>query len=180
MSRLDSPLAARRAIWSSVPGQWCWAAQAADAQRAMKHLADASLAIDGTLDHVDQAKLAAARYRYRSAVLIGKRETAARASPLMRKHHALARRLPTREDDYLCNTRDPRVPFDNNAAEREVRMSKLRIKVSGSMRSISRRSGVLRHPLLPFHRRQARHQQARRPHPRGIRISLGAPDALTQ
>ena len=101
-----------------------------DAQRAMKHLADASLAIDGTLDHVDQAKLAAARYRYRSAVLIGKRETAARASPLMRKHHALARRLPTREDDYLCNTRDPRVPFDNNAAEREVRMSKLRIKVS--------------------------------------------------
>lgn len=137
MSRLDSPLAARRAIWSSVPGQWCWAAQAADAQRAMKHLADASLAIDGTLDHVDQAKLAAARYRYRSAVLIGKRETAARASPLMRKHHALARRLPTREDDYLCYTRDPRVPFDNNAAEREVRMSKLRIKVSGSMRSIA-------------------------------------------
>jgi transposase len=45
--------------------------------------------------------------------LIGQRETAARASPLMRKHHALARRLLTREDDYLRYTCDPRVPFDN-------------------------------------------------------------------
>ena len=55
----------------------------------------------------------------------------------MRKHHALARRLLAREDDYLRYTHDPRVPFDNNAAEREVRMSKLRIKVSGSMRSMT-------------------------------------------
>jgi transposase len=69
--------------------------------------------------------------------LIGKRETAARASPLMRKHHALARRLLEREDDYLRYTTDPRVPFDNNAAEREIRVSKLRIKVSGSMRSMA-------------------------------------------
>jgi hypothetical protein len=30
------------------------------------------------------------------------------------------------------------------------------------------------------HRRQARHPQARRPHPRGIRISLGTADALAQ
>lgn len=29
------------------------------------------------------------------------------------------------------------MPFDNNAAKREVRMSKLRIKVSGSMRSMA-------------------------------------------
>jgi hypothetical protein len=103
----------------------------------MKHLADASLAIDGTLGHVGQAKLAAARHRYHSAVLIGKRQTAARGSPLMRKHHALARRLLERQDDYLRYTQDARVPFDNNAAEREIRMSKLRIKVSGCMRSMA-------------------------------------------
>jgi transposase len=119
------------------PGQWCWAAQAADAQRKMKRLADASLATDGTLDHLDQAKLATARHEYHSALLIGQRQTAARAGPLMRKHHALARRLHQRQDDYLRYTTDPQVPFDNNAAEREIRMGKLRIKVSGSMRSIT-------------------------------------------
>jgi transposase len=100
----------------------------------MKRLADASLAIDGTLDHADQAEMARDRHRYHSALLIGKRETAARAGPLMRKHHALVRRLLAREDDYLRFTSDSRVPFDNNAAEREIRMSKLRIKVSGCMR----------------------------------------------
>jgi transposase len=36
----------------------------------------------------------------------------------MRKHHVLGRRLLTREDDYLRYITDPRIPFDNNAAER--------------------------------------------------------------
>jgi transposase len=122
---------------AAAEGQWCWASQAADALRDLKRLADASLAIDGSLDHADQAKMDAARHRYHSALLIGKRETAARAGPLMRKHHALAKRLLQREDDYLRFMRDPRVPFDNNAAEREIRMGKLRIKVSGCMRSMT-------------------------------------------
>ncbi len=119
------------------PGQWCWATQASDALRDLKRLADASLAVDGTLAHIDQAKMAEIRHHCHSAVLIGKNQTAARAGPLMRKHHALARRLLAREDDYLRFTTDPRVPFDNNAAEREVRMAKLRIKVSGCMRSMA-------------------------------------------
>ena len=55
----------------------------------------------------------------------------------MRKHHALARRLLAREDAYLRFTTDPRVAFDNNAAEREIRMGKLRIKVSGCTRSMT-------------------------------------------
>jgi transposase len=127
-----------QAVTDAAPaGQWCWAGQAADALRDLKRLADASLAIDGTFEHADQAKMAAARHRYRSALLIGKSRTAARAGPLMRKHHALARRLLTREDDYLRFTSDPLAPFDNNAAEREVRMGKLRIKVSGCMRSMA-------------------------------------------
>jgi hypothetical protein len=58
-----------------------------------------------------------------------------RPGPLMRKQHAVAIRLLGRQDDYLRWTTDPAVPFDNNAAEREIRMSKLRIKVSGCMRS---------------------------------------------
>ncbi len=103
----------------------------------MKCLADASLAIDGSLGHLGQAELAQIRHRYRSALLIGQQQTAARAGPPMRKHHALARRLLQREDDYSRYTTDPRAPFDNNAAEREIRMSKLRIKVSGCMRSMA-------------------------------------------
>jgi transposase len=103
----------------------------------VKHLVDASLVADGNLNHVDQAKLAEARHRYHPALLIGQRETAPRAGPLMRKHHALARRLVARDDDYLRYTTDPRVPFDNNAAEREIRMGKLRIKVSGCVRSMA-------------------------------------------
>lgn len=68
-----------QAVIDAAPeGQWCWAAQAADAQRDIKRLADASLVIDGTLGHVDQAKLAAVGHEYHSAVLIGQRETAAR------------------------------------------------------------------------------------------------------
>ncbi|HVB45792.1 MAG TPA: IS66 family transposase [Streptosporangiaceae bacterium] len=89
------------------PGQWCWATQAADALRDMKHLADASLAIDGTLGHADQAKISEIRHRYHSALLIGRNQTAARAGPLMRKHHALAKRLLAREQDYLRFTADP-------------------------------------------------------------------------
>lgn len=119
------------------PGAWCWATQAGDALREMKRLADASLAIDGTLSHIDQAKMARLRHRYHSALLIGKNQTATRAGPLTRKHHALAKRLLAREDEYLRFTADPRVPFDNNPAEREVRMGKLRIKVSGCMRSMA-------------------------------------------
>ena len=127
-----------QAVIDSAPqGQWCWAAQAADALRDMKRAADAALTRDGTLTSVDAACLKAARHKFRSAVLIGERETGACAGPLMRKHHALARRLRQRQDDYLRFTTDPRVPFDNNAAEREIRMSKLRIKVSGCMRSIT-------------------------------------------
>lgn len=36
-------------------GEWCWAAQAADALRTMKRLIDEALARDGTLHSVDTA-----------------------------------------------------------------------------------------------------------------------------
>ena len=45
--------------------------------------------------------------------------------------------MKTREGDYLRFARDLRVPFSNNAAEQSIRMCKLRIKISGCMRSMT-------------------------------------------
>ena len=63
----------------------------AGALRNMKRQADHAIAIDGTHRAVDPVAMAAARHHYHSAVLIGEKDTATRAGPLMKKHHALAR-----------------------------------------------------------------------------------------
>ena len=114
-------------------GEWCWATQAATALTQMQKLV--SEAISQDRDAVDQAALATQIHRLRSAALVGASQTAARSAVLMRKHHALARRLLDRQDDYLRFTWDRRVSPDNNGTERDIRMAKLRQKVSGSMRT---------------------------------------------
>src|SRR5262249_32340199 len=68
---------------------------------------------------------------------IGAGQTRARSGKLMRKHHALARRLLERQDDYLRFTADFRAPPDNNGCERDIRMAKLRQKVSGCLRTMT-------------------------------------------
>jgi transposase len=45
--------------------------------------------------------------------------------------------MQAREADYLRYARDLRIPFTDNEAERAIRMSKLRIKISGCMRSMT-------------------------------------------
>jgi hypothetical protein len=116
---------------------WCWAAQAAGALRTMKHLIDEALARDGTLNSVDTVRMAEAKHDFRSAARLGARATAARATNLEKDHNALARRLLGKHDDHLRFTLDARVPFDNNAAEREIRMIKFRQKVSGCLRTLT-------------------------------------------
>jgi transposase len=118
-------------------GTWCWAEQAAGALRTMKLLVDEALARDGTLDGVDAAKMAEVKHIFRSAARLGIKATAARASSLEKDHNALARRLLERHDDHLRFTVDARVPFDNNAAEREIRMIKIRQKISGCLRTLA-------------------------------------------
>jgi transposase len=117
-------------------GAWCWATQAADALRTMKRLVDAALARDGTLDS-DPVKMLQARHAFRSAARLGVTATAARATSLEKGRNALARRLLDKHDDHLRFTTDPRVPFGNNAAEREIRMIKIRQKVSGCLRTLA-------------------------------------------
>ena len=114
---------------------WCWATQAADALVAMQRLVDQ--AITAGADAVDPDALDTQVRLYRSAAQIGITQTAARSGKLMRKHHALAHRLLDRQDDYLRFTTDWRIPPDNNGSERDIRMIKLRQKVSGCLRTLT-------------------------------------------
>jgi transposase len=113
-------------------GTKAMAQQAIDALLTLKKLAEDAHQADRTpaLDRV-----AVHRQILRSAALIGRQAAAGRHNDLVKKHHALFTRIDRRLGDYLRFVDDPRVPFDNNASEREIRMCKLRIKVSGSMRS---------------------------------------------
>ncbi len=52
-----------------------------------------------------------------------------------RQGHNLALRLQGRKESVLRFLRDPKVPFTNNLAERDLRMMKLRMKISGCFRS---------------------------------------------
>jgi transposase len=116
-------------------GEWCWATQAAEALTAVQKLV--SEAIARGCDAVDPDALATQSHRYRSAALIGISQTRDRPGALARKHYALARRLLDRQDDYLRFTKDLAVPPDNNGCERDIRMAKLRQKISGCLRTLT-------------------------------------------
>ena len=114
---------------------WCWAGQAADALVAIQNLvADAVAAGASTLD---ENALATQLQLYRCAAQIGITETAARGDTITKRHNVLARRLIDRQDDYLRFTTNWRIPPDNNGSERDIRMIKLRQKISGCLRTLT-------------------------------------------
>jgi transposase len=112
-----------------------WAQQAIDALLALDKAAGAARQ-DGK-DAIDPGLREKHEGWYRDAATTGIAINAARSGKLQQKRHALATRMQDREDDYLRFARDLRVPFTNNAAEQAIRMSKLRIKISGCMRSMA-------------------------------------------
>jgi hypothetical protein len=118
-----------------VEAGWCWATQTADALVALQQMVVQAVAAGA--DALDPEALAIQTHRYHSAVQIGITQTTARSDAVMRKHNALARRLIDRQDDYLRFTHDWRVPADNNGSERDIRMVKLRQKVSGCLRTLT-------------------------------------------
>ncbi len=118
---------------TTAPGTWCWATQASESLLALKtHAEDAHA--NNTL--LDPAVLAEHTRRIRAAATIAANDHT-NPGPLGNKHRALARRIRERHDDYLAFTTDPTKPFDNNAAEREIRMVKIRQKVSGCLRTLT-------------------------------------------
>ena len=113
-----------------VPAGWCWAGQIIDALLALKAITNS-----GTLPDPDV--LAVTRRLIVSAALIGASPETGPPGPVGRRHRALARRIRRRLDDYLRFATDLAVPFDNNAAERDIRMAKIKQKVSGGMRTLT-------------------------------------------
>lgn len=114
---------------------FCWARQAHDALLGLKKLVDD--AVEAGRTDVEARVLAQQTHLLRSAANIGVAQNRHRSSKLAKKHHALARRLLDRQGDYLRFTTNFGVPFDNNAAEREIRMIKVRQKVSGCLRTLT-------------------------------------------
>jgi transposase len=116
------------------PGK-TWAQQAIDALLALNEAAGAARAAGQ--DAIDADTRDKHEDWYRKAAETGITLNAARQGKLQQKRHALATRMQAREADYLRFARDLRVPFTNNPAEQAIRMSKLRIKISGCMRSMA-------------------------------------------
>jgi transposase len=117
-------------VRADTPAGWCWAAQVIDALLALKAITNT-----GTLP--DPGVLAARRRLIISAALIGVSAEETPPGAVGRRHRALARRITRRLEDYLRFATDPRVPFDNNPAERDIRMVKINQKVSGCMRTLA-------------------------------------------
>lgn len=113
----------------------CWATQVADALVAMQQLVNDAIAAGAT--SIDPDRLSEQIERYRFGAQVGLAQTAPRSNPLIKKHNALARRLLARQDDYLRFTTDWAIPPDNNGCERDIRMIKLRQKVSGCLRTMT-------------------------------------------
>jgi transposase len=113
-----------------------WATQGIEALLSLKAAAETALAAGH--DHIPADVLAAGVTAFRHAALVGIKDHAGQPTPIGKKLHALARRMHERIHDYLRFAHDiRRCPFDNNAAEREVRMVKVRQKISGGMRTLT-------------------------------------------
>ena len=116
-------------------GDVIWARPAVDALLELKQATSAARAAGH--DVIDAEVLAKHDRWFRDAADAGIVLNSARCSKLQKKRQALARRMRDRACDYLRFAYDLRVPFDNNEAEQVIRMTKLRIKVSGCMRSMT-------------------------------------------
>lgn len=121
-------------IEASPTGRWCWATQALEMLVGLQRLAADARA---TGRPIDQSRVGELRHLFRSAVQTGISTTQARMTKLMRKHNNLARRLAAREADYLRFLTNPAIPPDNNGSERDIRMVKLRQKISGCLRTLT-------------------------------------------
>lgn len=114
-----------------------WARHMADLLLEAKRAVDDAIAAGRT--SLPRRHHAHIRARYRQLVAQGFAAHPTPTAPKKRWYdndaRNLLRRLDTHQDDVLRFTTDFRAPFDNNQAERDVRMIKLQQKISGSWRT---------------------------------------------
>jgi transposase len=115
-----------------------WAKAAIDVVLALKNAVDKAVADTPAGEQVEIDMLRLHTLRLQQIAEYGIEATAGRETALRKKHNALATRLRDRLADYVRYAHHPDLGlfFDNNAGEREIRMAKNRIKISGSMRSL--------------------------------------------
>lgn len=111
---------------TDLPGAWCWAEQVSNALLTLHKAAAGHPDVP-----VHPAIITTETTKIRHALLAANHPDGA----IGRKHRALARRINRRETDYLKFASDPAIPFTNNPAEQEIRMTKIRQKISGTMRT---------------------------------------------
>jgi transposase len=149
---------------AALPGQRSWATGMAALLIEAKWAVQRAVAA-GT-DRLDPRRLDHYRTRYQTIIEEGwranpppaaARPSSGRSSRQRRSKPAnLLARLDDHREQVLRFATDFRVPFDNNQAERDIRMAKLQQKISGSWRTLA---GAQRFCRLRSYISTARKQQ---------------------
>lgn len=123
------------------PEEQSWAVQMDKLLREIKEQVDE--AKERGASTLEPKRLAAFKRRYGKIIALGHRQspantkrTGARGFIAQSTARNLLLRLDTRREQVLRFAIDLRVPFDNNLAERDLRMVKLQQKISGSWRTV--------------------------------------------
>lgn len=131
----------RELIYLEETTQQPWARKMIDFLRDAKKEADAA---KGAHHTVSRKRLARLRRRYGAILTEGERDNPPTTQRPRRRGRIkqspavnLLIRLRQHAQDVLRFLADPRVPFDNNQAERDIRMPKLKQKTSGCFRTVA-------------------------------------------
>jgi transposase len=131
----------RELIYLEETTQQPWTRKMIDFLRNAKNQADAAKRAHRT---VSRKRLARLRRRYGAILTEGERDNPPSTQRPRRRGRVkqsptvnLLIRLRQHAQDVLRFLADPRVPFDNNQAERDIRMPKLKQKISGCFRTVA-------------------------------------------